>query len=176
MFILSTVNKAVVKTAATCRIPSDPFRPLFDPFRSHCVATWYRPQTLGLVSIKGNSRMDVFHSFLEDGGTSLWSVQGSVKDVIVASTKDKIDWTSVCFLREAISLSRLSVLLCLRLSRFAFLPGQTRVRGNDEVDDNSNTSGRHLNTKSSVCVRYCKVKLIPLACFHHSIERQMAQT
>lgn len=50
------------------------------------------------------------------------------------------------------------------------------MRGNDEVDNNSNTSGRHLNTKSSVCVRCCKVELNPLACFHHGVERQMAQT
>lgn len=44
------------------------------------------------------------------------------------------DWTTIRLLREAISLSCLSVLLCLRLSRSAvFLPRQTRLHGNNEV-------------------------------------------
>lgn len=49
------------------------------------------------------------------------------------------------------------------------------MRGNDEVGDNSDTLGRCLNTKSSLCVRCSKVELNPLACFHHGVERQMAQ-
>lgn len=56
------------------------------------------------------------------------------------------------------------------------MPSQTRVSGNDGVYDNSDTSGRHLNTKSSACVRCSKVELNPLAHFHHGEERQMAHT
>lgn len=88
----------------------------------------------------------------------------------------EIDWTNDRLLREAISLSRPSILLCLRLSCAAFLPGQTRVCGNDKTDDSSDTSGRHLNTELTICVRCSKVKLNPLASFHRGLERQMAQT
>lgn len=51
------------------------------------------------------------------------------------------------------------------------------MHGNDEVDDNWDTLVRLLNTKSSsVCVSGSKVELNSLACFHHGVERQVAQT
>lgn len=74
-------------------------------------------------------------------------------------------------LREAISLSDQSILLCL----FSF--HQDRLeRGEDEGNDKPNTPARHLNTKASVCVRCWNAWPNSLACSHHGAKRQMAQT
>lgn len=135
--------------------------------------------------------MVVLHSSLKDRGNGLWSVQDSA-EVDCGSYKGwqgrgaswkysgffakRLIGRVIVSLEKQFFLSHSSILLCLKLSRCAFLPGQTRVCGNYMTDNSSDTLGRHLNTELTICVRCIEVKMNPLACFHCGVERQMAQS
>lgn len=127
MFISSTLNKAVSKAAAPRGITS----------HSHCVPTRRLPQRLGLVSIKGHRgcNKNGCHPFFlirrrewplisttlrwgflcgsykaRPGRGGFWKYSG--RTLLCG----EIDWRSVSLLIKAISLSRRSILLCVKLS------------------------------------------------------------